>query len=434
MNPLWMLLPIAIGKALGYPIGFVLGGVALIFGVIHFGEVATLMLTMRVFALQTSWELIAVPLFILMGCVLERAGIADKLYGGLHVWMGSLRGGLAVATVITCTIMAAAMAVMGAPVVIMGIIALPQMLKRGYNVELAAGTIMAGGSLGIFIPPSIMLIIIGAWAGLSVGRLFLAAIVPGLVLSGLYICYILIRCGLQPALGPVLPEEERRIPFRQKLLLLLTGIMPTLSIIFVVIGSLIFGVATPTEAGAMGTIGSLIVAVLNRRLTWSLVKGSVYQTARIMGMVAVIAIGSTAFIGIFMGMGGGRIIEDFILGLGVGPWGFLAVLMGLIFLLGMIVDWLAILMIAIPVFMPIADTMGFDPIWIAILICMNLQMSFLTPPFAIGIFYLRGVAPPAVNTGHLLRSVIPFVLLILIGVALVIVFPSLALWLPDLVS
>ncbi|MBT9143135.1 MAG: C4-dicarboxylate TRAP transporter large permease protein DctM [Dehalococcoidia bacterium] len=429
-NPLWMLPPIFIGKALGYPIGFVLGGVALITGLIFFGEMTPLILAMRVFILQTSWELIAVPLFILMGCVLERSGAADKLYGAFHIWMGPLPGGLAAATVMVCTIMAAAIGVMGAPVVMMGLLALPQMLKRRYDVKLAAGSIMASGCLGIFIPPSVMLVIYGAWAGLSVGRLFMAAVFPGLVLSGLYIAYILIRAGLQPELGPALTEEERGMSFRQKLLLMLSGIIPTLLLIFIVMGTILLGIATPTEAGAMGCVGSLIVAAINRRLTWSVVKEATYQTARVLGMVAVIAAGSTAFIGVFMVLGGGRVISDMMLGLGLGGGGLLVVMMVLIFLMGMVVDWVAIIMIAVPLFTPIVAELGFDPIWFAVLVCMNLQMSFLTPPFGIAVFYMRGVAPPEVTTGHLLRSIIPFVLLIMIGLGLVVAFPWLALWLP----
>jgi tripartite ATP-independent transporter DctM subunit len=313
----------------------------------------------------------------------------------------------------------------------MGLLAFPEMLKRKYDCKLAAGTVMAGGCLGIIIPPSIMLVIYGAWAGLSVGALFMACVIPGLTLSALYIAYILIRTGLRPELGPPIPEAGREVSFRQKCVLLLRGIVPTMFLILAVLGTILFGIATPTEAATLGIAGSLIVAALNRRLKWSVFKESVYHTGRILGMIALIAIGSSCFIGVFMALGGGRVVEDMMMGLGFGPWGMLAIMMIIVFLLGMVIDWLAILMIAVPLFSPLVADLGFSPIWFATLIVVNLQASLLTPPFAIAIFYMKGVAPPEVTMADLIRSVVPFVGLIMIGLVLVARFPELALWLPS---
>ncbi len=431
-NPLWMFLPVAVFKFLGYPVGFVLGGVALITGLIFFGDMTPFILVMRIFALQMAWELIAVPLFIIMGCILERSGAADKLYEAFYIILASLRGGLAVATVFVCTIFAATTGVMGASVTMMGLLAFPEMLKRKYDQQLAAGTIMAAGCLGIIIPPSIMLVIYGSWAGLSVGALFMACIIPGLLLAVLYVGYILIRTGLRPDLGPPIQQAGRVVSFRQKCALLVTGILPIMFLILTVLGTILFGIATPTEAATLGIAGSLIVAALNRSLKWSVLKEAVYRTGRLLGMIALIAIGAACFIAVFMTLGGGRVVEELMMGLGFGPWGMLVVMMVVVFLLGMVIDWLAIIMIAVPLFSPIVADLGFDPIWFAVLIVVNLQMSLLTPPFGIAIFYMKGVVPPEVTMGSLIRSVVPFVLLIMIALVLVAVFPQLALWLPEM--
>lgn len=429
-NPLWMFLPLVVLISLGFPVGFVLGGIGAITGLVFWGPAIMPMMAFRYHGLQWSFVLIAVPLFILMGCVLERAGVADRLYRAFHVLMGSLRGGLALATVVVCVILAAATGIMGASVTMMVLLALPQMLKRGYNTELAAGTVMAAGSLGILIPPSVMLVIYGFWAEIPVGKLFMAAIFPGLVLAVLYMAYIVVRTGLQPELGPPLPEEERGTPLGQKLLLVLTSIIPPAVVILSVLGTILFGIATPTEAASIGILGSLIVAGINRRLSWSVVKEATYRTARIMGMISVVVGGSAVFVGSFMGLGGGVVISDLMLGLGLGPWGLLGVMMLVIFVLGMFMDWVAIIMLIIPIFSPLLAPLGFDPLWFGILVCVNLQMAKLTPPFGYAIFYAKGVGIPGVTMGHLFRAVVPFILLQIIGLALVVIFPQLALWLP----
>lgn len=432
INPLWMYVPILVLILMGYPVGFVLGGVSLLFGLVAFGDKIGYVLASRIYDLQYNFILIAIPLFVLMGNMLERGGAADRLYRAMHIWLGPLRGGLALATVVICTILAAATGVMGASVTAMGIVALPPMLKRGYNVELATGTVMAAGCLGILIPPSIMLVLYGAWAELSVGRLFMAALIPGLVLSGLYMVYILFRTGLRPELGPPLSREERGVPFGQKAFLLFTSIIPPVFLILCVLGAILFGIATPTEAAAIGVAGSFIIAAVNRRLTWAIIKEAIYRTARILGMIAVIAGGGYCFIGVFMALGGRGVVEELIAGLGLGRWGILALMMAILFVLGMFEDWVGIIMLATPIFIPIVATMGFDPIWFGALVAINLQMSFLTPPFGIALFYLKGVAPPEITMATLIRGGIPFVGLIIVGLTLVIVFPQLALWLPNL--
>jgi tripartite ATP-independent transporter DctM subunit len=430
-NPLWMFVPVAVFKFLGYPVGLVLGGVGLVTGLIFFGDMTPFLLVMRIFGLQWSWELLAVPLFIMMGCILDRSGAANKLYEALYIILASVRGGLAIATVVIGTIFAMCTGVMGASVTAMGLIALPEMLKRKYDKKLAAGTVMVAGCLGIIIPPSIMLIIYGAWAGLSIGKLFMACIFPGFLLAALYIVYILIVSKIRPELAPAIPEEGRLVSWRQKCVLLVTGILPVIFLILAVLGSILLGIATPTEAATLGILGSLVVAALYRRLNWSVFKEAVYHTGRITGMIALIAIGGTCFIGVFLVLGGGRVVEELMLGLGFGPWGTLVVMMIIVFLLGMIVDWIAILLVIIPLFGPMITGFGFDLIWFATLVVVNLQTSLLTPPFGIALFYLKGVAPPEVTMADLIRSVVPFVVLILIGMVLVAIFPQLALWLPE---
>lgn len=429
-NPLWMFVPAIVLILIGYPIGFVLGGVGVIFGLIFWGSDIFYMLAIRFFDLQTNYILIAVPLFILMGCILERSGAADRLYGVLHIWMGPLRGGLALATVVICTLLAAATGVAAASVTTMGLLALPEMLKRGYNTELAAGTVMSAGCLGIIIPPSVLLVMWGAWADLSVGRLFMAAVFPGLLLSALYCAYILIITGLKPKMGPALPAEERRIPLRQKFSLLLTSIIPIVFLIFAVLGTIFFGIATPTEASAMGVVGSLIIAAINRRLSWSLIKEATYRTAKVLGMIAVIAGGAYCFIGVFMGLGGVAMVKEIMLGLELGRWGTFIAMMVIEAILGLFLDWVGILMLIVPIFMPIVYELGFDPIWFSTLMCINMVMDFLTPPFGLAIFYVKGVAPTEVTMAQLIRGAIPFCILMTIGIVIVAIFPQIALWLP----
>jgi len=417
----------------GVPLFLSLGGLGLIFGLIGWGPIALSQFINRIYGIMANEVLPAVPLFIFMGYVLERSGAAEKLFGTMHVAMGSLRGGIALATVLICTLFAACTGIVGASVTTMGLLALPPMIKRGYNKSLATGCICAGGTLGILIPPSIMLVLYGPMAALSVSKLFMGAVVPGLVLSALYLTYISVRCLLQPSLAPVaMAEEKAEIRLGRLALQLLRYLIPPLFLILAVMGSIFFGVCAITEAAAMGAFGAILVAAAYRRLNWKMLKESVYLNLKTTSMVMFVTIGAVIFSGVFMALGGGDLIGGVLLGLPFGKWGILAALMVVIVVLGMFIDWIGILFIVVPVFTPIGVALGFDPLWFALVICVNLQMSFLTPPFAYAMFYLKGVAPPDVTMADIYRGVIPFVLLQAIGLGLVIIFPTLALWLPGL--
>lgn len=416
----------------GYPVAFGLAGVAMAFGLIFVGpQQASTLFINRTFGLMSSYILLAAPLFIFMGSLLEHSGITERLFDALYRWLGALRGGLAVSVVLIGTIFAACVGVIGASVVTMGIVALPAMLRRGYQKPLATGSVMAGGVLGILIPPSIMIVFYAPMANISMGRLLMAAFVPGLVLSGLYIAYIVTRCYLQPEIAPALPPEERRMTFRQRAELL-PALVPPLFLMVAVLGSIFFGLATPTEAAAMGAGAALVLVIVNRKLTLAMLKGSVYATLRATSMVLMIAIGATMVVGIFTRLGGGDVVRDLLLAAPFGKWGVLGITLFVVFLLGYFIDWIGIIFLIVPLVTPVARQVGFDPVWFSMVIIVMLQTSFLTPPFAYAIFYLKGVAPPEVTMGDLYRGVVPFIALQLLAVLAVILFPQLVLWLPSL--
>lgn len=422
-----------IGLAIGFPVPFVMLGISLIVGVMGAGSGFFHMMILRVFETMENYILAAIILFVYMGIMLERSGAAERLFSSTHILLGGLRGGLALAAVAVCTVMAAATGIMGAPVIIMGLFALPEMLKRGYDRALSAGTICAGGTLGILIPPSIMLVVYGPMAGVSVGRLFMAAILPGLTLSGLYGIYIIFRCFLRPELGPALPPEQRALPVGKKLLMIVTSMFPTLFLILAVLGTIFFGVAAPTEASAVGAFASILLALSYRKLNWKTFRDSVYQTLRISSMIMLIVAAAFVFTGTFMLVGGGDLVKDFLLGLPIGRWGILAIMMAAFFIFGLFMEWVGIVPILVPIFTPIIGELGFDPLWAAMLFCVTMQTSFLTPPMAPALFYIKGVAPRGVDFGkHIVAGTMPFVVLQLVGVAFLAIFPQLALWLPSL--
>jgi len=427
-----MFVGVVVGGLMGYPLGFVLAGLGMIFGLSQVGIGVVPMFISRTMTLARSYVLIAAPLFIFMGVMLERSGASEKMYHAMHLWMGGLRGGLAIGTILVCTLFAACTGIIGASVVTMGLIALPAMLNRGYDKRLTAGTICAGGTLGILIPPSIMLVVYGPQASISVGKLFMAAIVPGLVLSALFILYIALRCRVNPHLGPPMPLEERSVPLATKILLLGTSLLPPLFLILAVLGSIFFGIASPTEAAGMGALASIILAAVYGNLNFDTLKETGKRTIQASAMVFMVALGASMFVGIFMKLGGGKVIGETLLGLPWGKWGILGAVMFIVFILGMFIDWLGIVFIMVPLFTPIAETLGFDALWFAMLICVNLQMSFLTPPFAYAAFYLKGVAPPELSIGDIYRSIVPFLALQATGLVLCIIFPSLITWLPGL--
>jgi tripartite ATP-independent transporter DctM subunit len=423
---------ILVGILLGYPLAIILGGVAMVVGLITVGTPIMEMFRLRILGILSDYILLAAPLFIFMGMMVERSGAAERLYSGLYLWFGGFRGGLAIASVLLGTILAACVGVIAASVIMIGLIAVPSMLKRGYSQDLLTGSVCAGGTLGILIPPSIMLVFYGPMAQISVGKLFMGAFPAGFVLSALYISYIAVRCWLSPNLAPPISAEERAVPLMKKIGILITSMVPPVFLILAVLGSIFFGVAAPTEAAAVGAFASLILAAAYRRLDWKALKETSFQTVRISAMVFLIALGASMFTGIFLRLGGGDVVTNLVLATPGGKWGAFALIMFIIFILGMFIDWLGILFIMVPIATPIGAALGFDKLWFALMICVNLQMSFLTPPFAYAIFYLKGICQPewGITTAHIIRGVIPFVILIMIGLGLFVAFPQLILWLP----
>ncbi len=421
-----------VGVLTGFPLAVPIGAVGVISGYLLFGPRSFDLMYARIYDTVTSYGLMAVPLFVFMGNMLEKSGIAKKMYDALYLWFGGFRGGLAIVSIVIGTIMAAAVGVIAASITMLTLVALPAMVDRKYDKGLATGAICAGGSLGILIPPSIMLIIYGPVARISVGRLFMAAIVPGLILSALYIVYIAVRSFLQPGIAPPVPKEERDVSFLYKTGLVLKTVAPTAILILAVLGAIYFGVAAPTEAAAVGAVVATALTFAYGRLTWSVVKNVSLATIKLTGMVLLIASASTAFVSVFLSMGGGAVIENVILGFPGGRWVSFAVIMIICFVLGAFIDWIGIIFVLVPILAPIVPLLGFEPLWFAMMIIVNLQMSFLTPPFAYAMFFLKGAAPPelGITTQDIIRGMVPYVFIVIITLGLMIAFPQIALWLP----
>ena len=410
---------------LGFPVAFTFGGVALIFGVFAEGWDLFAFMPFRIYSIMQNVVLMAVPLFIFMGIVLQKTRLAEQLLESMGRLFGSMRGGLAVSTILVGTLLAASTGVVGASVVAMGVISLPVMLKHGYSKSLACGTICGAGTLGQIIPPSIILIILGDVLGLPVGDLFQAALVPGLVLVGAYVAYVLVYAHARPEAAPSVPIADERLSRVRHCLDAIRAIVPPLLLIIVVLGSIFTGIATPTESSALGVVGAILLSALYGKFSWTLLYESALETVKITSMVFAILIGATAFSMAFAYTGGDVIVEDFLLSLPGERWGFLIFSMVIILLLGFFIDFVEISFIVVPILAPIAETMGISMLWFAILIAMNLQTSFLTPPFGFSLFYLKGVAPPAVRTLDIYRGVIPFILIQASLVVSILVFPGL---------
>jgi tripartite ATP-independent transporter DctM subunit len=424
---------VLVGVLSGFPLAPVVAGVALIVGYFTWGgPQVTALFYSRMYDLVRSYVILAAPLFIFMGLMLERSGIAERLYDALYLWLGGFRGGLAITTVIIGTILAACVGIIGASVTMLGLIALPAMIKRGYDKALASGAVCAGGTLGILIPPSIMLVLYGPMAAISVGKLFMAAFVPGLILSALYCSYIAIYCLVRPHIAPAVPPEDRAVSFLRKTSMLLTSLVPPVILVMAVLGSIFLGIAPPTEAASVGAFATILLAIAYRRFSFRALRDTALETMRVTSKVMFIAVCGFMFTGIFLGLGGGDVVENLVLASPGGRWGAFAVIMFIVFILGMFIDWLGIIFIMVPIITPIGPALGFDELWFAMMIIVNLQMSFMTPPFAYAIFFLRGAAPPelGVSTADIIRGVIPFVILIMIGLGLLVAFPDLILWLP----
>jgi len=428
----------------GYPVAFVLGGVALTFGSI--GVIGDMFSPIEFFnILPRIWGgvaenpvLTAVPMFIFMGTMLERSNVANDLLNTLQILLRRVPGGLALSVTVMGTILAATTGIIGASVVMMTLLALPVMLARGYNKELATGTIAASGTLGILIPPSIMLVIMADLLAISVGNLFVAAIFPGLILAGLYMLYILVLSRLRPKLAPSLSDTEAPGSTAELAVLIVRSFVPPVFLIVLVLGSIFAGWATPTEAAGVGAAGSTLLAYVNRQLTGEVLRDVCERTALTGAMIFFIFVGATAFSYVFRSLGGDDVILDVIENTGFGSWGVLFLLMGTVFFLGFFFDWVEITLIVLPVFGPIFELLDFgehvaqaDKIyWFTILVAVNLQTSFLTPPFGFALFYMKGVAPPTVKLQNIYRGIVPFVTLQLIGLGIVLAFPDVALWLP----
>lgn len=418
---------------LGHPLAFSLGAVAVLFGVIGWGgspEVVFAMFANKTYGVMDEYVLVAVPLFVFMAQMLDTSGVAEKLFHTMHVLLGPIRGGLGIAVILVCTVFAASTGVVGATEVAIGLLAAPNLLKRGFDIPLTAGCICAGGTLGILIPPSIMLVVYGGLTNLSVGKLFAAAMAPGLLLSFLYMVYVAVRCGINPKLGPPLPLEERTHTVKQKLVMAVTSLFPPIFLIAIVLGSIIGGVATTTEAAGLGAAGAMLLAFAYGRLNWDSINDAATSTLRITCMVMILFLGGNAFQSIFMGLGGGDAVSNLLLGMQVSPYVILFIMMGIVFFLGAFIDWLGILLIVVPVFAPVVEEIGFNTLWFGTLICVNLQMAFLTPPFGYSLFYLRGIAPPEMTMGMIYKGVVPFICLQWVGLIICIIFPDFVLWLP----
>jgi tripartite ATP-independent transporter DctM subunit len=443
---LWMFLAAVALLLVGFPVAFTLGGTAVLFTLIGSDLLGFLpwdpafriarlnILPQRIYGtIMENYTLVAVPFFVFMGVMLEKSGLAEELLETMGILFGRLRGGLAISVVVVGALLAASTGVVGASVVTMGVLALPVMLKYRYDRSLASGVIASSGTLGQIIPPSIVLVILGDQIGVSVGQLFLGALIPGLVLAGLFIVWVVFVALTRPSHAPALPAEARQIGAGALALRVLVNLLPPLFLILVVLGSIFFGIATPTEAGAMGAIGAMLLAIANRKLTLSNLSDTMDQTVKLTSMVFIILVGATAFSMVFTALHGDRVVEDFLLNLPGGQWGFLFFTMLVLFILGFFIDFIEITFIVVPFIAPIALAY-FGPemlTWFGVIVAMNLQSSFLTPPFGFALFYLKGVAPPEVTTVEIYRGIIPFIALQLLALLLIILFPRLVTWLPS---
>jgi tripartite ATP-independent transporter DctM subunit len=434
-----MFVTLILAITLGHELAFTLAAVATLFGLIDNGfniPSLFLMFANNAWGLFNNYTLVAIPLFIFMAQLLDQSKVAEALFEALYIVLGSVRGGLGLAVVVVCTVFAATTGIIGASVVAMGLLATPALVGKGYQKEMTSGIICASGTLGILIPPSIMMVVFGGLTGLketSVGNLFAGAILPGLILSGLYFAYISIRCIINPKLGPPISKEEAsKWSAKQKWLMTLKSLVPPLGLILMVMGTILAGIATPTEAAGLGALGAFILALFNRAVSWKMIVKASRATMKTTAMVMTLFIGGMFFSTVFLSMGGGDVVADLFIGSGLNRWLSLAIMMGIVFMMGMFIDWAAILLVTVPIFLPIAMELGFDPLWFAILMCVNLQTSFLTPPFGYALFYFAGVAPPGYTMMHIYRGIIPFVILQLIGLIVIGSFPELATYLPDL--
>ena len=429
---LGMFFVLVIFFVLGQPLAFALGGVGVLFGFFFIGPHFFGIFIDRIYSTMDNFVLVAIPLFILMGNFLTISGVADKLFKALRILLGPIRGGVGIAVIAVCIIFAACTGIIGASVVTMGVLVGPMLIRYGYEREISMGLVAAGGSLGILIPPSIMLIMMADQGAISAGKLLMAGVVPGVTMGLFYMIYIGVRCTLNPHIGPPVPAEELAlIPMSERIKDALRYSVPPLTLIFLVLGAIFFGIATPTEAAGVGAFSAFILAAAYRKITWKNFKQTLYQTSQTVTMVIIIIVGASCFTGVFLGLGGGTALVNAILGLGLGKWGTYFLIMGIYIILGCFIDWIGIVMITFPIFLPVAQQLGFDPLWFIAMLAINLQMSFLTPPFGYALFYLAGLKLDGVKLGHIYRGVIPFLIIQIIAITFFTLFPKLVVWLPN---
>ncbi len=415
----------------GFPIAFALLAVAFGFGMYTFSDAVFFQFTQKVEEVASNFVLAAVPLFVFMGSMLERSGIAEQLFSAVHMWTKRLPGGLAVGTVIMCIIFAASTGVIGATETVVGLLAIPAMMKYQYSKSLIAGTICAGGSLGTIIPPSVVVVVMGPIAQVSIGDLMVGMVFPGLILSGLYIVYIVGLCILRPETAPRIKDEEDDPAFVQKLVITAKALVPPLVMIFAVLGSIMLGWAAPTEAAGLGAVGALLMTIVYGRFSLATFGEALVKTILITSMIMFILLAGSLFTGVFVASGGMSIMREIIGGLDLSPFMLIVIFLAIVFIAGFFLEWISILLIFLPIFMPFVRDMGFEPVWFCMLILIMIQTSYLTPPMAPAIFYLRGVAPPSITLAHMYAGVVPFIVIQLIALAIVAAFPQTALWLPS---
>jgi tripartite ATP-independent transporter DctM subunit len=416
---------------LGFPIAFSLLALGLFFGFYAMDFRIFNLLIDKTYEVMTNDVLVALPLFLFMGYMVERSNILDRLFRSIQIAARHLPGSIAVAALITCAMFATATGIVGAVVTLMGVLAYPAMLRARYDPRMSAGVICAGGTLGILIPPSVMLILYGATAGESVVRLYAAALLPGFLLAGMYVIYVIARAVKNPSLAPKLPPEQTAIPLVQVVLLLLTSFFPLAVLILAVLGAIIFGLATPSEAAAVGALGSILLAIAYRAMTWDRLREAVYLTGRASAMVCFLFVGSGCFAAIFAYLNGHALVQEVVQALNLNPIMFLILTQFIIFLLGWPLEWTEIIVIFVPIFLPLLDHFGIDPLFFGVLIALNLQTSFLTPPVAMSAVYLKGVAPPGVKLTDIQSGCLPFLWIVLLSMVVIYVFPEVALWLPS---
>mgnify|MGYP001255539403 FL=1 len=416
---------------LGFPVAFTLLGVAFAFGYYTFGDVVFFQFVQKIEDVASNFVLAAVPLFVFMGSMLERSGIAEQLFNAIHIWTKRLPGGLAVGTVIMCILFAASTGVIGATETVVGLLAIPAMMKHRYSHSLISGTICAGGSLGTIIPPSVVVVVLGPVADVSIGDLMVGMIFPGLILSALYVVYIVLLAIFKPSSAPRVLDEQDTMPFLEKVAFTLRALVPPLFMIFAVLGSIMLGWAAPTEAAALGAAGAFLLTIFYGRFTLKTFFDALVKTLVVTSMIMFILMAGSLFTGVFVASGGMGLMRDMIGGLTISPIMLLALFLSLVFLAGFFLEWISIILIFIPIFMPFVREAGFDPVWFCMLILIMIQTSYLTPPMAPAIFYLRGVAPDEITLRQMYAGVIPFILIQIVTLLIVIAFPETTTWLPQ---